>query len=118
MLSSQRRLVPLICVTMLTASSVRVVAQTATLHGVVVDSLNGGVLKNAVVFVSGVSQSAVTDSAGRFTINGIAAGNRIIEVQHPLLDSLALVISTTPTHFAEAERVIHLLDGEIVDALD
>ena len=47
MLSSQRRLVPLICVTMLTASSVRVVAQTATLHGVVVDSLKGGVLKGS-----------------------------------------------------------------------
>lgn len=94
---------------MLTASSARVMSQTASLHGVVVDSLNGGVLKNAVVFVSGVSQSAVTDSVGRFTINGIAAGTHIIDVQHPLLDSLALVISTTPTQFAEGESVSTVL---------
>src|SRR4029078_6097895 len=109
MLKFHRALIPIICLTMLTASSVPVMAQTAALHGVVVDSLNGGVLKGAVVFVSGVSQSATTDSAGRFTINGIAPGNHNLEVQHPLLDSLALVISTTPTHFTEGESVATFL---------
>src|SRR5678816_2052187 len=101
----QRGLVRIICLTLMAASSVPAFAQTATLHGVVVDSLNGGVLRNAVVFVSGVSQNSVTDSSGQFTINGIPAGDHIIEVQHPLLDSLALVISTAPTHFAEGEAV-------------
>lgn len=120
MLNLQRRLVRIICPTLLATLSVPALAQTATLHGVVVDSLNGGVLRNAVVFVSGVSQSSVTDSSGQFIINGIPAGNHIIEVQHPLLDSLALVISTAPTHFAEGEAVSTFLGvpsaSTIVDA--
>lgn len=77
--------------------------RAAILSGVVVDSLNGGFLQSAVIFVSGTSQSAVTNERGRFMLKGIPPGDRSIEVQHPLLDSLALIIATSAQPFAEGD---------------
>jgi hypothetical protein len=75
----------------------------AVVTGVVVDSIRGGYMRGASVFVSGTALSAVTDSLGRFRIVGIPAGTRVMEIQHPLLDSLALPIQTPPRAFTNGD---------------
>ncbi len=64
----------------------------ATVSGVAVDSVRGGYLRGAIVSVSGTILSATTDSSGRFRIDSVPAGNRYLEVMHPLLDSLSLIV--------------------------
>jgi len=64
----------------------------ATITGVAVDSVRGGYLKGAIVSVSGTTLSAMTDSVGRFRIDSVPAGTRYLEVMHPLLDSLSLIV--------------------------
>ena len=64
--------------------------------GVVIDSIRGGYLRGAVVGVSGAPRSAFTDSAGRFRIDDVAPGLRQLQVVHPLLDSVGIVVTTTP----------------------
>jgi len=64
----------------------------ATITGVAVDSVRGGYLQGAIVSVSGTTLSAITDAAGRFRIDSVPAGTRYIEVMHPLLDSLSLIV--------------------------
>ena len=64
----------------------------ATITGVAVDSVRGGYLQGAIVSVSGTTLSAMTDAVGRFRIDSVPAGNRYLEVMHPLLDSLSLIV--------------------------
>ena len=64
----------------------------ATVLGVAVDSVRGGYLRGAIVSVSGTTLSAITDSMGRFRIDSVPAGNRYLELMHPLLDTLRLVV--------------------------
>lgn len=66
--------------------------QHATIMGVAVDSVRGGYLRGAIVSVSGTTLSAMTDSSGRFRIDSVPAGTRYLEVMHPLLDSLSLIV--------------------------
>ncbi|MEO5903177.1 MAG: carboxypeptidase regulatory-like domain-containing protein [Gemmatimonadaceae bacterium] len=63
-----------------------------SISGVAVDSVRGGYLRGAIVSVSGTILSAITDSSGRFRIDGVPAGKRYLEVMHPLLDSLSLIV--------------------------
>lgn len=86
-------------------------AQGATLSGVVVDSIRGGYLRGASIFVSGTNLSATTDSAGRFKLTRIPAGSRFMEVQHPLLDSLGLALKTPPQTFTDGDSSFVLLSG-------
>jgi hypothetical protein len=62
----------------------------AVINGVAVDSVRGGYLRGAIVSVSGTTSSALTDSSGRFRIEGVTPGVRHLEVLHPLLDSIGL----------------------------
>ena len=62
--------------------------------GVVVDSLHGRPLTGAQISVEGLNSLAMTDSAGRFTIDSVPPGKYRIGVFHPLLDSLALSIAS------------------------
>jgi hypothetical protein len=64
----------------------------ATITGVAVDSVRGGYLQGAIVSVSGTTLSAMTDAQGRFRIDSVPAGSRYLEVMHPLLDSLSLIV--------------------------
>lgn len=81
----------------------------AILSGAAVDSIRGGYLKGASIFISGTSLSATTDSSGRFRLTGIPAGSRFIEVQHPLLDSLGLSLVTAAQTFADGDSSFVLL---------
>lgn len=69
------------------------------------DSIRGGYLQGAVVFIGGTTLSAVTNSAGRFRIDNVPAGTRVIEVQHPLLDTLAISLVTKPQTFVPGDSV-------------
>ncbi|HEX2723746.1 MAG TPA: carboxypeptidase regulatory-like domain-containing protein [Gemmatimonadaceae bacterium] len=81
----------------------------AVLAGVVLDSIRGGYLRGASVFISGTGLSATTDSLGRFRIDGIPAGARVMEVQHPLLDSLAIALTTTRRIFNDGDSSFVML---------
>lgn len=84
-------------------------ARSAVLTGVAVDSIRGGYLRGASVFISGTALSATTDSAGRFKIVGIPAGARVMEIQHPLLDSLGLALTTRPKTFSDGDSSFVML---------
>jgi carboxypeptidase family protein len=64
--------------------------------GIVVDSLYGRRLVGAQISVEGLNNLAMTDSAGRFTIDSVPPGKYRIGVFHPLLDSLILSIASPP----------------------
>ena len=71
-------------------------AQTATVAGAVLDSLNGGFLRGAEVVIAGSTLGVTTDSSGRFGFSGIRPGTIQIGVFHPLLDSLGISLGTRP----------------------
>jgi hypothetical protein len=64
--------------------------------GVVVDSLNMRYLPGAEVIISGTTETRVTDSVGRFTIDSLPPGTYQVGVFHPLLDTLGLSLATRP----------------------
>lgn len=68
----------------------------AAIAGAVDDSLRRGALVGATVSVIGTNRSAITDQAGLFRIDSILPGTVQLRVQHPLLDSLLIVVSTAP----------------------
>ncbi|HYR07533.1 MAG TPA: carboxypeptidase regulatory-like domain-containing protein, partial [Longimicrobium sp.] len=65
---------------------------TASLEGVVVDSVGGTPLAGATVYVAGTHHVARTDAAGRFQLRGLPAGEQRVSFFHPRTDSLLLVI--------------------------
>jgi CarboxypepD_reg-like domain/Carboxypeptidase regulatory-like domain len=69
---------------------------TASIVGVVDDSLHGGPLAGAVILLDGQPREAVTDSIGRFRLDSVAAGRYRMGIFHPILDSLGTSLSTTP----------------------
>jgi hypothetical protein len=69
---------------------------TAVIAGVVVDSLNGRFLTGADVMIEGAKATLVTDSVGKFRMDGLPPGTYQIGVFHPLLDTLGLTIATRP----------------------
>ena len=83
----------------------------AILSGAAVDSIRGGYLKGASIFISGTSLSTTTDANGRFKLSGIPAGSRYIEVQHPLLDSLGLTLVTAAQTFTDGDSSFVLISG-------
>ena len=68
----------------------------AGISGVVVDSLNLRYLRGADVIIEGVDATLVTDSAGRFKIDGLPPGTYQVGVFHPLLDTLGISIASKP----------------------
>src|SRR6266542_242777 len=81
----------------------------ASVRGIVVDSLHRDYLKDAVLTVEGSPVRATTDSAGRFRLEGIQPGVRRIEVMHPLLDTIGVVLQTAPLQLAAGQTVTLLL---------
>lgn len=63
-------------------------APAGTLSGQVRDSGGARPLAGATVFLAGTGHSAVTDSAGRYMMEGIPAGLHLAAFTHPILDSL------------------------------
>lgn len=63
-------------------------AAVGALEGVVFDSIRAAPLADAQVFLSGTAFTAVTDSTGRFLLEGVAPGSYSLSMTHPRLDSL------------------------------
>ena len=72
------------------------VSTTGYLQGVAVDSINGAPLVNALIQVEGTDRAAITDSLGRFLVDSIKPGSYKIAVDHPILDTLGIMLSTEP----------------------
>jgi len=70
----------------------RPVANTAvvSLRGVVFDSLHGKPVARALVEISGLPHTAVSDESGRFRIDDVPAGKHRLTFSAPSLDSMGL----------------------------
>ena len=74
--------------------------------GIAVDSVYGRALRNAMVRIGETGVSGVSDSSGRFRITGIPAGQHRVQVIHPLLDTLRLLLRTTPREFGDSTSLV------------
>jgi hypothetical protein len=81
---------------------------TGYLQGVAVDSVHGEPLANAVVQLEGTDRVGITDSLGRFLIDSIKPGSYKVLVDHPILDTLGIMLSTAPMEFV-ANNVTRVL---------
>jgi hypothetical protein len=78
------------------------------LQGVAVDSIHGTPLVNAIIQISGTDRLGMTDSLGRFLIDSVKPGTYKVEVDHAILDTIGILLSTAPMQFAanEVTRVL------------
>jgi hypothetical protein len=74
-------------------------AAFAVINGTAVDSIRGGYLTGAAVRVRGTARAGMTDSLGRFRIDSVTAGPHQLELIHPLLDTLGMVLKTPTMSF-------------------
>ena len=70
--------------------------KTSRIVGTVVDSVRGVGLPGAEVMVSGLASIVMTDSLGRFAVEGIAPGTYEVGVFHPVIEALGLTLTTKP----------------------
>lgn len=82
----------------------------AVLQGTAVDSLRGGMLRGAILRVTGTARMGITDSVGRFRIDSLPAGTHSVELFHEVLDTLGVRVRTEPLVFA-ADSVVSLTLG-------
>jgi hypothetical protein len=90
---------------------------TGFLQGVAIDSIHGGPLVNALIQVDSTSRAAITDSLGRFLVDSVPPGQHRIAVDHPILDTLGISLSTQPMTFVANEvtrMVIAVPSGEFL----
>ncbi len=100
-----------------TAAKPAAPATTAWLLGVAYDSLHREPLVGALLSVEGTARTAISDSLGRYTIDGIAPGARRVLVDHPMLDTLGISLVTPPLTFVANEithAVIPVPTGEFL----
>jgi hypothetical protein len=71
---------------------------TATIAGIVLDSLNGRFLSGAEVIIEGAKTSLLTDSLGKFRIDSLPPGTYQVGVFHALLDTLGISLASAPFH--------------------
>lgn len=82
----------------------------ASLRGVVVDSLRGGLLSGGSLTVGNTSAIGVSDSLGRFSIDSVPPGEHVVELFHAILDTLGVRVRTSPVTFA-ADSTLELVFG-------
>jgi hypothetical protein len=75
------------------------------LSGEVTDSVSGKPVSSARVALQGTELEGVTDSHGRFTIQGVLPGEYTIELRTPSLDSLNAVFQSAVVFTDEASPV-------------
>lgn len=64
--------------------------------GVALDSIHGGKLSGATVYVVGTNRQGTTDSQGQFRIDSVPPGEHRLTLSHPELDTLGLAVTTQP----------------------
>lgn len=89
--------------------------QGGVLSGTVFDSTSGRALRLAQVQITassgtnvGRSFGAVSDSAGRYELRGVAAGSYLAGFNHPLLDSLGIEIDPVRVDILETTQRLDL----------
>ncbi len=80
-------------------------AAGGTVFGIAVDSVRGGTLPGAIVSIRGSTRSAFTDSAGRFSIENVPAGEIRLELVHPFLDTLGIAVVSAPVTLAAGQNL-------------
>lgn len=77
---------------------------TGSIMGVALDSLHDAMLLNAGVSVMGLpSRRAVTTAGGLFRIDSIPPGRYVLELTHPVLDSLGIRVLSDTIVVAEGQ---------------
>jgi hypothetical protein len=80
------------------------------IDGVVTDSVHSRPLVGALVFVTpigatrGAIRSAVSDDAGRYVVDSLAAGSYSVDFTHPFADSLALNVPPVAVTLVDGGR--------------
>lgn len=77
-----------------TAAAQKTQKRTSTIIGVATDSLHHRPLSGADVMITGVTRALISDSLGRFRVDSLPAGTYQVGIFHPLLDSLAISLSS------------------------
>ncbi len=75
----------------------------AVVTGIAIDSVHRTPLAGASISVSGTTLAATTDYEGAFRIAGIPTGPHYLQIRHPLLDSLAISITTRQRDFNDGD---------------
>jgi hypothetical protein len=73
---------------------------TGFLQGVAFDSVNHEPLAGAMIAVEGSTRMGMTDSIGQFLLDSILPGRNRILVDHAILDTLGIALTTAPMEFA------------------
>lgn len=81
----------------------------AQIVGVVLDSVNGGFLRNASILLEPAQRSTESDSTGRFKFDSVAPGTYRLGVFHPVLDALDVSIATRPFQTAADSATVVIL---------
>ena len=84
-------------------------AGIGTIAGIAVDSVRGGYLRDAIITVAGTDLRAITDSVGRFRIDGVPAGSPILRLSHPLLDTLGVGVVSPAKELHDGEALSFIL---------
>jgi hypothetical protein len=82
-----------------------------------VDSLHGEPLVGALIQVDGTARMAITDSLGRFLVDSVPPGPHRVVVDHPVADTLGILLVTAPLTFAANEitqAVVAVPSGEFL----
>ena len=76
----------------------------ATLTGTVYDSLHRAPLGEALVSIEGTTRMTSTNRLGLFLLDSIPPGTHRMRVDHPVLDSLGIVMVTAPFELKDGDE--------------
>lgn len=76
----------------------------ASIVGVVFDSLRGVGLQGAVIRIGGTTREVRTNERGEFTLDSVKVGEMMLEVRHPLLDTLGENLDSRPFTLVTGQR--------------
>ena len=75
-----------------------------TITGIVYDSVHSSPLGDATVTLEGTSKGTLTNRLGIFQLDSVPPGTYKVRVQHVLLDSLGIQMTTQPFELADKEE--------------